>query len=412
MSISSLGPPRPGASPAPQKLGADTPDARAAQTERDANRRIARAEETVRQSQRELEKQSERIRDDYERQYVSQSYRNEESLENERRKGYEAIKELKKNQADLLRQIRKEGERDKQQAETYYRNTIRTTDQRGQEALDSMQLQNERRQRYEQKTGEMAIDKIKTESSIQSHNAKNDGERELASIQNTFKGEVDQLRANSNAAREHAEEVYSERFQESLEKGQERIDNVMNEASRQLNRIRADTAAHLSAYASRQSDPFYKLMDLGARMSDQGDAYVVRVAIPEHERKHVSVSVRGDSVVISGFRQNTEKLDTKDGRIKTSAGFQAYSETLPLTFPVDPKEVTKEFQGGTMVVTLPKKPEWTRRPQHQKNIEEKPRVSRPQFPENLGKVMAEPQPDPAEKPKNAPRTKSTKTLRA
>ena len=82
---------------------------------------------------------------------------------------------------------------------------------------------------------------------------------------------------------------------------------------------------------------------LGSRESD--DAYVLTATIPSHEQHSVQVSVRGDRLVVSGARRSDEKEDLGPGRSVTTSSYQNYSESFPLTMPVEARMLRREFDG-------------------------------------------------------------------
>lgn len=389
------------------------PQARAAAAERDANRRIARAEQSVKETQAQVEARTEQMRDQFERQYANQSVRSAELLENERSKTYQAIGELKKNQNDQLKQSRKAGDDALEKTQAHYRGKVYKTERQGVEQLQELQSYQSRIEKAARQEGELAQNKIQTENEIQAARLRADGEQRAETLKTTYKAEVDRLQETTAAARQHAEARYNENYESTLTEGQKRIDELLDRTTGQLQQLRADTSAKLSAYANRARDPFYKIMDLSASLQDRGSQYVITARIPEHEQKHVSVSVKGDHVIISGYRSNQEKLDLGEGRTKSSAAHQTFTETLPLSHPVEPTQMTKEFRGDQLIVTVQKRPTYGAKPQHRKPALDKPRVSRPQFPENLGKVLADPEPprdDEEMKDRISSRTRGSGTL--
>ena len=72
---------------------------------------------------------------------------------------------------------------------------------------------------------------------------------------------------------------------------------------------------------------------------------MLTATIPEHEQKHVPVSVKGNQLVLSGYRRNEEKLELEPGRSQGTNAFQSFLETFPITWPVDANKMTREFEG-------------------------------------------------------------------
>ena len=195
--------------------------------------------------------------------------------------------------------------------------------------------------------------------------AKADHERKLADLKETQEQQYNQLhkdavdkyekmKEQTTLANERANEHFQGAYNATLAQDQKSLDIVAGKATTQLNQLRADTSQKLAAYQDRQGDPFYKLKDIDADLREERDRFVLTATIPPHEQDHVSVSVSGNNLIVSGTRRNEEKLDLGPGRSKSSASYQTYQESFPLPWPVDRNLLTREFQGDRLVVTVPK----------------------------------------------------------
>ena len=199
------------------------------------------------------------------------------------------------------------------------------------------------------------------------------------------KQEYERMSANAHQAREQAKESFNSDLKSAVDQYNEDLQFVNAKANKELSSIRQDTAEKLAAYSSRQNDPFYKLMDTRADFFDAGDAFVLTATIPEHEQDHVTVSIKGDNLVLTGSRKNEETLELAPGRSQGTASYQSYYESYPLSWPVDGKRMIKFFDGDRLTVRIPKKNEYVYKPK-QAMPPEKARVERPRFPGNLPTV--------------------------
>jgi HSP20 family molecular chaperone IbpA len=225
------------------------------------------------------------------------------------------------------------------------------------------------------------------------------------------------MRETTEAVREKGRQEFEQRYQNEIQQQSEQLSELNQTASEQLRRSRMDTAQKLAAYEERQEDPFYKLLDLNAQLHDIGDSYVLTARIPPHEQQKVNVSLKGNNqLVISGYRRNEEKLEVGPGRMKGTASHQSYSETFPLSWPVEGRKLEKYFEGDELIVKLPKKTENSVHSVYESDKKAKPeraRVQRPTFPENLPNTTANPAPeagDPALAHSTGAERKSQKTL--
>lgn len=165
---------------------------------------------------------------------------------------------------------------------------------------------------------------------------------------------------------------------------EKRLDELNQLANEKLQKIRSDTSRKLDAYSSRQKDPFYQLVTLDSDLEETRDAYILKLNIPDYEQKHLSITVRGNQIVVSGSRRNEEKLEVEPGRQQSTASYQSYQETFPISWPVDSHALTRKIEGDTIVVTIPKKGTYSA-PVAARSARdvELARADRPHFPENI-----------------------------
>ena len=89
-----------------------TSDATAAATERDAQQRIASAQQSVEDAQITANHQLDQVKDQYNYQLENEVAREDDAVEKQRLKGYEALRNLKRQQEAEMHRTKQEGERD------------------------------------------------------------------------------------------------------------------------------------------------------------------------------------------------------------------------------------------------------------------------------------------------------------
>jgi HSP20 family molecular chaperone IbpA len=87
---------------------------------------------------------------------------------------------------------------------------------------------------------------------------------------------------------------------------------------------------------------------------DIGDAYVLRVKVPEYERKQFKVHVAGQEIQLQGVRTSDEKVDLEPGRSVATRSYQNISERYALDAPVDGKSMVYKEEGDWVEYTIPK----------------------------------------------------------
>jgi HSP20 family molecular chaperone IbpA len=369
------------------RMGARSPQEDAAyQAEREANRRINQAEKEIEDARNTAETRVGMIHDQYDKREADEEARRLELVEKQRLKGYEEIRELKFAQAAELNRVRREGERDLAKIDNFYRDSIHSTEHQGSEKLRELMNQQSKELEYEQKSRGSEVKLAGDTYKQQAQDVREGNEARLAELQTNTQNDYETIRVRSLTANEQALENFNRKMADRRVEQSEQLADLNSRASQELKSTRLDTSHKLAAYEQRQKDPFYKLVDMDARLTEREDEYVMTATIPEHEQKGVSVSVKGGNLVLSGTRKNEEKLEIEPGHTRGTNAFQSYLETFPIDWPVDANRMSRSFEGDTLVVRVPKKKsglEYKSAALEGSNKPQRSKLERPKFPDNL-----------------------------
>ncbi|MCM2322430.1 MAG: hypothetical protein NDJ90_04125 [Oligoflexia bacterium] len=395
--------PRPLLPPAQQQARENDPS-----PEREALARAREAERRIAETQREEEVRLSHLRDTYDQQIAKENERGDHAVQTEKNNGYETLKNLQRAQQAELAKAKREGEAELARVQNHYKTSIERAEHRGQQQLDHTQRQTAQEYDYEKRAADFAMADIRKQNEQLHNQAKDLTDTKAQEIHETSQAERDRLETNALETTERSRQNFAREFQEQSEEQNQVLDDLRSRAGGKIKEIRQDTAAKLAAYSSRQKDPFYRMIELGATLEDEGDHYVLTATIPEHEQKHVNVSIKGDHIVLSGYRRNEEKLELSPGRTKGTATYQSFHESFPLEVPVEAKQLSRAFDGDELVARVPKKSHAAYK-QHQAKKPERARVESPSFPENLP-LAKQNERDPDEEPRSSKKTIGSRTL--
>lgn len=361
------------------------PTLKANAAEREANSRVAAAADRVRQAEVQSDQAINNVRDQYEKQYLALNSRQSLALESEKLKGYEQVRDQQHAHQAELRKLRREGDTDEAKTREYYRNALYAAESKGKEDLNAVLQQANHRMEYEQKNDEIQMQEMRSQHEHGMNLLRDEQEGRMAHIRNDYKREYEKLKEETEEANAQAETKFKHQHADTVQRSKNIIETLENNASHQIKSIRQNTADKLSAYRTRQSDPFYQMMTMDSSFHEDAEGYTLVVKIPEHEQKHLSASVKGDNLVISGNRKNEEQLEVEPGHTVGSSSFQSFHESYPLSWPVEASRITREQDGEWVTIRVPKKNQYAfKEPEIRKP--EKARVEAPHFPENLPKI--------------------------
>lgn len=351
--------------------------------ERELHRRAAEVKTQTQELERQAQIEQERVRAAHSDAEVAETERHQSTLQNEKSKGYEEIRKLQQAQSAELNRIRREGEAELQKLREYYRTSNHTSRAQGEEQLQQLRQQLAQSADHGRKTTAHQIEEIQSRDSHRIQMLQEENQSRIAAVSEAARAEHERMSVGTSEALEREEASFRERFQSTRQNQKNLLDRLNSRAAEGIREIREETAQKLSAYSERQNDPFYKLVELDASMRDEGDHLVLSAKIPEHEQKHISVSIKGDQLVVSGYRRNEEKLEMEGGKIKSTASYQSFHESFPLPTAVESKRLTREFEGDRLVVKVPKKREYQIAQPAASSKPERAKVEKPHFPENI-----------------------------
>jgi len=366
--------------------------------QRQARDQIVAAEKAVTNAQQEAESTINQIKDKYEKQELNELSREEASLDAQRNKGYQQLRDLKRTQQEEISRVRKDGENERSRLGNYYRDSIYNQESDGRKALDDLKSTDAARVDYERKTGNDLVDDVKSKNTIQLNQQIQNSEIKRNELEESSRRDLESRKLNYQIENEKNQELFEQKHQTITSEHDQILERLNASSTSKLHEIRRDTSEKLAAYEARQKDPFYKLMSFQSDLQETGDAFVLTAKIPAHEQKHLNVSVSGNHLILSGYRSNQEKLEVEPGRTQGSASYQTFFEKFPLNWPVDAQRLSREYTNTEVIIRVPKKSDTYQRPTAAAPVLERGRFNAPAFPENLPQIdpnLGQLQPDSA-----------------
>lgn len=384
----------------------------AAKAEREAADRVTAAQKHVKEAAHEEEKQLEHVRDSYQQRTEAERARGEDYIESVRNRNYQSVSELRRQAEKDRHRLSTTAEKDLKETDRHYNEAKYRTVRKGESELKESTERNYKQLEHERLAANERLDVIKTDFEMQKRHIEADKRDTTASLAKQSQDNRKNLEEKTRTAVEASNEHYQAAFEGAVKQNKDAMADLNWRATRGAEEIRRDTSQKLDAFADQKSDPFYRMVNVDGRISEHSDQYIFTAKIPEHEQSRININIRGSELIISGKRKSEESLEIEPGRISRTNSYQSFSENFPLGFPVDPKNMTREFQGDTLVVRIPKKTTYAA---------EKPRktaaravLERPNFPKDLPgeKELAklnDPERGPEPQDANTPPSKRKKT---
>lgn len=354
----------------------------ASRAEKDAAERISRAHKRVQEAEVEANRILEQQKDVYEKQTVSEAAKSAERIENLRGKSYERIRDLQQDYDQLAQKSVREGERDLNKVVHQSKIQLSDAQRKAEKEYKEAQQKNFAALEFERKTNDDKIAQLKNNYQNNIALMVDDRDRTFEQMNKSSQDKKKEFELKTKDAIALADEHYRDNFEKTIKHQQDSLARMNQKAVKEIEDTRLSTSHRLDSYSSRQGDPFYKLVNINARLSESNDQFVLTATVPQHEQDKISVTIQGNNLVVGGKRQNRESVEIEPGHKHTTASYQSFTETIPLNWPVNPKNMMREFDGDTLIVRIPKK--LTYEPPHKKRTPDSQMDNiKPQFPKNL-----------------------------
>jgi HSP20 family molecular chaperone IbpA len=106
--------------------------------------------------------------------------------------------------------------------------------------------------------------------------------------------------------------------------------------------------------ASKSDDQFYRIETLNPKIVDSPKEFFVSLAVPEHEKENVHLSVQGRNVKMTLTRKYSESMEAKDGTIDKSNRNELFSKEFPSKDLLNQKQVVQKYENGILSFKIQK----------------------------------------------------------
>jgi len=88
-------------------------------------------------------------------------------------------------------------------------------------------------------------------------------------------------------------------------------------------------------------------------IAEKDDAFVVKAEVPGCKAEDIDISVRGNTVTISGEKKQEEDFE-RQGYYRMERSYGTFRRDLNLATEVDPDKIDAVYKEGILTVTIPK----------------------------------------------------------
>jgi HSP20 family molecular chaperone IbpA len=112
------------------------------------------------------------------------------------------------------------------------------------------------------------------------------------------------------------------------------------------------TSGQKKIIANRADDQFYRVETLNPVITETEKEYQVSLAVPEHEKENVHLSVHGRGVKMTLTRKFTDSIEDKDVSKNKSTRNELFSKDFPSKDILNQKSVAQKYEDGVLTYKI------------------------------------------------------------
>ena len=304
--------------------------------------------------QAQHEAEIENLKKSYSAEKADLEDRYESSNQSERLAHYDHLRNLKSQINREERGLEMQGREEIRNKERALLQENVRTDQEGRSKLDDTRKKFAVLEEYERQKQRAVTDEVHGEHLKNTEIIVKNSEKSIEDLRNQKEQFLEDQKGTHNASldqmQNHYQSIRDQKHQQYLKE----LNAVEDRSMKDLNQRKLASAEKMNQFESKSQDPFYQIKKFDSDLLDVGDAFVLRVKVPEYERKNMKVQVSGQDLQLIGVRTSDEKAVDDAGRTISTRSHQTVSEKFSLDAPVDPKSVSVSEDGEWMQYTIPK----------------------------------------------------------
>ena len=280
--------------------------------------------------------------------------RYEASLQDEQAKTYENLRTAKHNFSKIEKDFVRKGNDRIQNLSDEYHNQERMLTKDGEERVNEAVKKRAMIEEYQRNQAIQAQDLTRRDFSQNARQIVETHEHNLESLRQDKNRELEQRRTDHQTAVNQIRDHYEDRTHRVLGQHENESNLIEKKSEQQLNAKIQKTANHLSEIEQKTDDPFYRINKMESAFTDEGDFYLLKVKVPEFEKRGIKVQISGQNIQVTGSRNNNANTVIEPGHEVSTNSYQSYSERFRFDVPVDSKAMEKYEEDGWVHYTIPK----------------------------------------------------------
>lgn len=227
--------------------------------------------------------------------------------------------------------------------QTTHNNEVQRIEQQGQERISDRRRKYQKVERDQVEQHNQALERNQSKFEGVKQRQHNYYHEKLDKDEEFFQKEIKQQR-----------EEYTKKFDENEKMNKATFQNQSTRLDEELFKLKKGFVSTVDFYENRKEDPFYSLVDFGAKFEEGEAFYQVQAHIPEHEMKNVRVHVQPNKISLQATRQHEQEFKNGPEKIGSNIA-QSIRQEFDMAKPADYEKAVKSYENGVLTIVVPKK---------------------------------------------------------
>lgn len=176
----------------------------------------------------------------------------------------------------------------------------------------------------------------------------------IVTRENVYNNQVEKLSKDHSSKQigmqKNHEKVYTERY----EKQEGQLQKLMGKKEKIINHLRKILKTEAKKEMELDNDPFYHYTDLkpDLMINENKDGYILKIDIPKHEAKNISLTGSERQLKISMDRNFDFTNKSDNGKTSTVKKIETYVSKIPTEYIIDSKSIEESYADGVLTYKI------------------------------------------------------------
>ena len=351
-------------------------------TEKELNDNILTAQKEARAAKEEGEQKVKDIKDYYVELAKKEGEQGNKSLDQQKTRTYEQIRQMKQLHSQQQKRSQEEFKVQSNELNHHHNNQLDHLRKNFDHELSSRRETYKNALDHEADRSAERIESSKTANNEFLKTLNENFDRNQNKLSKAYDNQIERIKNNQQVVIKKEKNRNEREYSKLLDQHQKQLHQTQEKLNQQISKAQQDSSRKLSNYETQQDDDFYKMRTFDSQLTETNDEFILTANIPKHEQAHFYGSVRGNQLVIGGYRKHEEKRDDQVGHEQRTSSYQSYSQSYPLHHSVDANKLSREYRDHQVIIRVPKTSGYSPRELNIKTPD-KVQSTKPELPENI-----------------------------